>query len=395
MSEPEKNKPDNPHSETGNNPARNTTPVQDTHSKSSSVSKKNPLNVPRGGLSLFALLIAGLALVIGGGGVGTGYWAWMQFNNQLNQQRMSEKHQLSVIFAKLNATKSALSGLASREALSILQTQQTKMGQQLRAQQQMLKTLQQDIRNVQQQAQRTPEGWKIAGIEYLLRVARYRLDLIHDYRGAITALKAANRELAALANPNLLPARQALVKEIIVLRAFHHPDRIGIMLELTQIVDHLGALTKVVPELTSQIHLPPKNMIKPTPSLTSGSMHTILNDIWASLSKNIIIRYHDEPVLGMAAISSQIYSNQVLRLRLEAASLAVMNDDNNEFHLQIQAALAWLKKHYQPQAVSPIEVELKKLDQINISPPPPKLGAALDLLKATSSSGSASKISVP
>jgi uroporphyrin-3 C-methyltransferase len=83
--------------------------------------------------------------------------------------------------------------------------------------------------------------------------------------------------------------------------------------------------------------------------------------------------------------------NQVLRLRLEAARVAVMRGNNADYHNELKAALDWLDAHYAPQAAAAIKQQLQSMLTRDIAPTPPDISASLTLLHRLASGGAQQK----
>ncbi|MEJ2630254.1 MAG: uroporphyrinogen-III C-methyltransferase [Acidihalobacter sp.] len=335
-----------------------------------------PAERPRHRGSIVPLIISLIAVLLVGGGLGAGYWGWQQ----LRQQSATNNQSIDNLNTQLKALQVNIGAQASQHAVDALQKQLAALEQQVKSQTQTLDTLNRAVERGRTLAQRNQRGWSLAEVEYLMRIARYRLDLMHDYPGSIAALKAADQQLAALADPNLLPVRQALAKEIGDLRDFKKPDRVGIMLELAQLGDHLKGLPPAQPALGGK-------SVETAHANPRSGWRGLLDSVWASISKHITIRHYDQPVQSAPGAESLLYMNQVLRLRLEAARVAVMRGNNTDYHSELKAALDWLDAHYAPQAAASTRQQLQSLQARDIAPTPPDISASLTLLHRLAAGG--------
>lgn len=339
-----------------------------------------PPDKPRRSGSTLALILSLLAVLLAGGGLGAGYWAWQQ----LHRQDAARVQSVDNLDTQIKTLQTRIGAQASQQAVDALQQQLAALEQQIKSQTQTLDTLNRAVEQGRTLAQRNQRGWNLAEVQYLMRIARYRLDLMHDYPGSIAALKAADQQLAALADPNLLPVRQALAKEIADLRDFKKPDRVGIMLELAQLADHLKGLPPAQPALGG-------TAVDAAPTTPRSGWKGLLDTVWAAISKHITVRHYDQPVQGAPAAETLLYMNQVLRLRLEAARVAVMRGNNADYHNELKAALDWLDAHYAPQAAAAIKQQLQSMLTRDIAPTPPDISASLTLLHRLASGGAQQK----
>ncbi|APZ41694.1 uroporphyrinogen-III C-methyltransferase [Acidihalobacter ferrooxydans] len=324
----------------------------------------------RSGATLAAIFLSLIAILITLGGLGAGYWAW----RQLHAQQLAQTQDASTLQTQIAAAQAQLRNRVSQQAVATLRSEVSALQQQVQTQTRTIDTLNKAIERIRTLAQRDPRGWRVAEVEYLMRIARYRLDLMGDYAGSIAALQAANRQLAVLADPNLLPVRQALAHEIVTLQDFKQPDRVGIMLELAQLANHLDGLAPPRPTLggtpVSSAHSP-----------AQGGWRGLLETVWSAISSHIVVRHYNQPIQGMPDAEALLYMNQVLRLRLEAARLAVMRGNNTEYHDELKAALSWLKDHYAPHTATRLKQQLQALLKHDIAPTPPDIGRSLTLLQ--------------
>lgn len=341
-----------------------------------STSATEPSATPRRRGSVLAVLLSLLALALAGGGIGAGYWAWLQ----LHGRQVADHSTSAQLAAQLQTMQARLAAQATQESVSALRSEVSALQQQVQTQSQTLNTLNKALEQSRALAQRGPRGWRLAEVEYLMRIARYRLDLMYDYAGSIAALQAADQELANLADPNLLPVRQALASEIAALQDFKKPDRVGIMLQLTQLANHLDGLAPTQPALGG------KSVETAAKKPASGTWRGLLDKVWTVISEHIVVRHYDQPVEGAPAAETLLYTNQVLRLRLESARIAVMRANNADYHNEIKAALDWLNAHYAPQSAVRLRQQLQALLTHDIAPTPPDIGGSLTLLRKLSGS---------
>ena len=105
---------------------------------------------------------------------------------------------------------------AQQEQSAALDASLGQTADQLELANQRLETQQQVINNLQLQLAeiggRRPSDWLLAEADYLVRIAGRKLWLEADERSALMMLKEADKRLADLADPSLLPIRQLLVE---------------------------------------------------------------------------------------------------------------------------------------------------------------------------------------
>ena len=166
------------------------------------------------------LLILGLAAA-------AGYYWWQQQQLSVEYQRnLAElRQQLSVkassesLLAGLTPLQTEVGGLGTK--LGKLQNEQ----QELRAASEKLYEL----------FGRDKNDWRLAEVEYLMRVAQHKLILQNDFEGAAITLQAANDKIGLTADPGLLPVRVMISEEIAQLKTRKRADLVGMTLILAQL----------------------------------------------------------------------------------------------------------------------------------------------------------------
>jgi uroporphyrin-3 C-methyltransferase len=103
--------------------------------------------------------------------------------------------------------------------------------------------------------------------------------------------------------------------------------------------------------------------------------------VWNEFQSNIDYREYGEPVKSLPDATSELHMNQLLRLRLEAARIAVLRQDDGEYHRQLEAAREWLTENFQGERASELAAELGELNAVNLRPELPMLTASLDKLR--------------
>lgn len=313
---------------------------------------------------LFLLTLVLIVVSVGG----TGFWLWTQFQTALTSQRL-----------EINELSQDLSDKASQQEVDDLTRKSQTIASQQQAQTQLLHTLGQSINQSQALIQRNRLGWSIAEVEYLMRIARFRLDLLQDTQGTETALLLADQRLARLDDISLLPVRKALTAEIQSLRDFHAPDKAGILLQIDQVMSKIVLPTPLGNTLLTNAKTQAGATVKPQE--TKG-FRGLLESIWRSISDHISIRHYPQQINDLTDITTQARAAQSIYLNLQNARIAVLASNNADYHQSIKRVLAVLTASRGDTALNKgLEDTLNHLDSIDISPTLPVIGNALTLLQ--------------
>jgi len=227
---------------------------------------------------------------------------------------------------------------------------------------------------------RSEQGWSLAEVEYLLRIANQRLQLQRDLKTAQLALQAADTRLQELADPLFLKVREQLASELESLAAVEPVDVDGISVKLSALMEHIDEL-----EVQGSSYQP---AVK-TDTAGSGNITTIQDWrelpalLWSSLSGLFRIRDHDKPVSPMLPPENEYFLRENLRLQLSATRLALLRDDSVQYRATLTTAAGWLDTYFSAEdaQVDQLRAQIEQLAAIDVVPKLPDISASLKLLR--------------
>ncbi len=220
----------------------------------------------------------------------------------------------------------------------------------------------------------SPQQWKLAEVEYLLRIANHRLLMERDVDAAVGLLSAADDILRELDDFALHPVRAALADELLSLRSVRGNDVQGIYLRLEAVKERLIALPL---ELPGYFGTPPP-VQEPAPE---GLWETLS----AELASYLQVRRFDGARKPLLAPEEAVYLELNLRLMLERAQLAALRRQQVVFEASLGTAREWLLEYVDQgepvvtQAVS----EIDGLLEVQLDEPLPDISASLSALVAS------------
>jgi uroporphyrin-3 C-methyltransferase len=312
-----------------------------------------------------------LALVLLGGSGGLAYYAYQLYQSQLSAiQAQGERLSSLEASVKANDPTRSLNTLDSRiDQLGSEVAGQRGLGARIDA-------LQESVQASHDLVNRAQREWVVAEVEYLIRIANQRLRLMRDYNGSIAALEAADQRLHELADPALIPVREILADDIRTLKDFSKPDLIGIALRLDRLISHLKPLPLNVPALEQE----PQVSTSETESGQERDLAGLMAEAWQRLNERVTVRHYEEGIESLPDEESELMMNQLMRLRLEAARVNVLRQDNLDFHQQLDAALEILDQYYRPEQAAKLRDEIVALNEINLRPELPDITRSLEKL---------------
>lgn len=324
--------------------------------------KKSPV---RGRISSgLALITASIALI------GTGYlWYTLLY----------ERQELLAIDVPGTLESLTHETRALREGLTDIEEQQTSLVE-------TQETLKSAVERVQNDLGRHRTDWVLAETEQLLLIANRRLQLARDAASALAALRAADRNLELLANPNLIGVRRQLAREIGILETLEKSDIAGVSLRLGTLADGVDRLP-LSQSLRSQIvaHTDAKTSTADEPAGWDTA-----RAMWRDVLDLVRIRRHDASERPLLPPEQQYFVRENLRLMLYGAQQALLQGHVLTYQKNLNTAGRWLTEHFDAnaQTVQTARAELDKLRAAPVMSELPDISGSLETLrKATGRRG--------
>ena len=329
---------------------------------------------------VLALLAVGLSI----GLTVAAYFIW----NQVQQLTVTPARLAAQIEDRIQPLRSTLNDVSQT-----LQSERQQFEQQLRSErrqfEQQLRKLVEDQRNVGQRVStlaalmgRSEQGWSLAEVEYLLRIANQRLQLQRDVNTAEQALIAADQRLHDLADPHFLSVREQLAKDLEAVQAVPSVDTEGISVSLS------AALAGVDQLSVAGSHYQPAvdSATEPEsaqPRATIRDWRELPSLLWSKVSGLFRIREHNKPLTPMLAPQREYFLRENLRLQLSAARLALLRDDAVQYQATLNTAQDWLNSHFadDDDKVNTLVAQLEQLKAVDTVPELPDLSGSLRALR--------------
>lgn len=317
----------------------------------------SPAKVPParrgGGIAWLALLLA-LATAAGGG-----WWYWQNEQRvQVLQQRLQEVQAEASKPAPPPAAPKGLSPEA-REAIDGLEraveTDLRELGQRLQQQvaslQPKLRDQSEQLQSVEQQLQEQRDalgeitgsdrdGWRLAEVQYLLRLANQRLLMTGDVDSARALLASADRVLRQVDDSSLHGVRRAVAADRAALRAVPQVDVEGLYLRLAALVDQIAGL--VVFALPERTEAPaPEEDATWQDRLRQGYQQAL-----AKLSDYIAIRRRESPVEALLDPQLEDLMRQNTAMLLQQSQIALLSGNQRLYEESLQRTRRWISEFF-------------------------------------------------
>ena len=355
------------------------TPTPTSSAQNNKAAKKS------GGGGFFLGLLSLLALLLAGGGIALGYQAWLDIGQRLDQaavDRQSISHEVATIDESIklqNFKKQVENNVSSINQKVDTLSQQ--MDQHADAQKGVELAAQKTLAHVN----RSQLGWGLKETEHVLRMANHRLRIERDVSGTITALKAASSRLHELNDPRLLPVRESVSKQVGKLKNFPYPDWVGISLQIDNL---LAGLKQSIINNAKDQH---EGMATAETEDNSNNEESANKSGWGKLVDGVKNTINDSIKVTREEQKLKMFINkqeseqayEFLRVKLLGAKYAVASRDDDTYHQELEAALAWLKTTDTLADKKEIIADLSELNDINLEPELPDITEANALLLET------------
>lgn len=248
-----------------------------------------------------------------------------------------------------------------------LQELTQQMNQELSAQRDTQTMLKNSVQTLHEEIGKGRRAWLLAETANLLVIAQHRLAYARDPSQALEALRAADRQLQQLADPNYQPVRKLLEREINALETFRR-------LDLTGMAQRLGQLAGRVDSL-------PLAPLPEEPVVAEGE-NSFARDVWKDLRDLVRIRTTTDVRRPLLLPEHKYFLRENLRLMLYGAQVALLHGDIGTLELNARAAHKWLADYYDANN-SAVRTANAELEAILKSRPAdlPDISASLNSLR--------------
>lgn len=323
----------------------------------------------------FAVTLVGIVSLIAIGLAGYLFWR-IEWANPVTAVEARLDDRLTRMQATLNAARSTSeAGLSAR----IAEVEETlaRHGDALDASRTALADA---VAEQRREAPPDARDWRLAEVEYLLRVANNRLLLERDPATAERLLGAADAILEELDDYAFFDVRALLAEERLALREVAAANTQTVFLRLEAVKDGLAELPARAPEYFGA-------PAAPTGSGTAAGAEESGSG-WATLLDRLSNLYEFRTREGIAPRpvlrpDEAVYLEFNLRLAFERAQLGALRNDQLLYRDSLAAARAWIDEHLDPEspAVQGVADEIDALLRLDVEAALPDISGSLARLR--------------
>jgi uroporphyrin-3 C-methyltransferase len=332
--------------------------------------------------------LAILAIMVSLGLTGGLYWHGHQTSAQASLDLAQRDQALQIqINKQINSRIQTALDEYSRE----LKTEQADILTQLQAEQAQSQSLKQQLneamarnKSIEARLAQLDVGdlnqWRLFESQYLIHLAGRKLWLEHDLGAAKSLLNSANKSIAHLDNPHLLPLRRAIIDDINQIDTIDNVDTDGIVLQLSSLIDQVGDLTLADVQLPAVVDTPVQ-----VADESLENWRTNLTKSWRHFAENFItIRRRDGQVDALIEPRATWYLQENIKLALQQAQVAATRQKPELFSASLKRAQKWIGQYFQANtAAKHLVSSLNTLASQSILTPLPDNLASIKLIDET------------
>jgi uroporphyrin-3 C-methyltransferase len=285
-------------------------------------------------------------------------------------------------------------GIGARQNREALDALQAKVGA-LDARLAEMQSQQLALETMYQEFSRVRDDRLLAEVEQEIALAAQQLQLAGNVEAALIALRGAEARLAKSAQPQFLPLRKLIVRDIERLRALPAADVPGIAFRLDALLDLVPNLPLAYEQRPAQDKSPGQvpargktpaaaDAVPPAPTSDwQGMAQAWLGELWREMRQLVRIERIERPDPGLLAPRENYFLRENLRLRLLAARLALLARDGRSFQADLKQADVWLERYFDLQSppVQEARAVLKELIRLDVVRTPADLNETLAALR--------------
>jgi uroporphyrin-3 C-methyltransferase len=323
--------------------------------------KKQPKAVKTTSLFLGVVSLVSVMTFLGLGVLA--YFSYIQLQqvtnkiSYLEQQEKNSQSQVSNITADINQKFQNLQNQLQQDVVEQSTTSSLKI-------ESIAKQLSVTQRQIQSVDGRHQSDWLLAEADYLVRIASNRLLLERDFTTALSLLLSADERILLMDDPSLQPAREALTRDMAVLRAIQKEDIAGIasrVIALMPQLKNLSIMSFQLPEETVE----DDNQAE----VKEGGWLDSLKNTFKELSvKWFEVRDHGRPVKPLMNFEQESVIRTNIALLLQNAQYATLRQHPALYQQSLTQLKEWLVEYFDilDPAVSSFITEVDLLKTMSI-----------------------------
>lgn len=326
-------------------------------------------------ISAVALMVALLAVAA------TAYITWVSFQQaeQLQSLTVDSKH-----YYQQTQKLQQLLQRAQNESVATLAQQDQQREQLLTAIENTNLIIDSQGRRLRSLTSTTTDDWRLAEVEYLLRLANQRILISKDSATALNLLATADQILLTLADPRFFDIRKAIAEDRAALLLVGQQDLDGVFLRLSALTQQLNKLPLIVmPTFDTADKVEINNVDNSVLSVWQQKINAIGSATWQELKGLVVINQRDSDIKPLLPPDQQYYLRGNLQLMINQSQLALLDGRQAVYSDSLYRAESWLQEYFasDTDAIQSVIADIQQLQTIKVNVELPDIANSLLAVK--------------
>lgn len=326
-------------------------------------------------ISAVALMVALLAVAA------TAYITWVSFQQaeQLQSLTVDSKH-----YYQQTQKLQQLLQRAQNESVATLAQQDQQREQLLTAIENTNLIIDSQGRRLRSLTSTTTDDWRLAEVEYLLRLANQRILISKDSATALNLLATADQILLTLADPRFFDIRKAIAEDRAALLLVGQQDLDGVFLRLSALTQQLNKLPLIVmPTFDTADKVEINNVDNSVLSVWQQKINAIGGATWQELKGLVVINQRDSDIKPLLPPDQQYYLRGNLQLMINQSQLALLDGRQAVYSDSLYRAESWLQEYFasDTDAIQSVIADIQQLQTIKVNVELPDIANSLLAVK--------------
>jgi len=220
----------------------------------------------------------------------------------------------------------------------------------------------------------------LAEVEQAVVIAMQQLQFAGNVEAALIALQGADARLARSVQPQFLPVRKLIARDIERLKGTPGANISGLSLKIESVVSAVDGLPLAYEQRPKAAVDKPAAVAKPT---TAGYWRELGADLWREFRQLVRIERIDQGDPALLAPNQSYFLRENLKLRLLNARMALLQRDSKVFREEIRQSREQLERYFDSRAkpVLAAQSTLAALAMTDVSLDLPGLAETLTALR--------------
>ena len=230
----------------------------------------------------------------------------------------------------------------------------------------------------------TTDDWRLAEVEYLLRLANQRILISQDSATALSLLTTADEILLTLADPRFFDIRKSIAEDRAALVLVGQQDVEGVFLRLSALTQQLEKLPLIImPSFqvdNEYINIEP---VESTVSSWREKFNAIVESTWQELKSLVVVNARTSDIKPLLPPEQQYYLRGNLQLMINQSQLALLDGRQAVYSDSLYRAERWLQDYFpsDEHAIQIVITEIKNLQQVKVDVELPDVSHSLLAVK--------------